>query len=151
MRNLMKLKKMWIAFAVVFLSGIIIGVVGGIFFSAYFNPGKENEKRRQGWLKMHLLRRMSDELQLDLNQRTAVEKILHDMTKSISDIHAGQRPIIKEVIDKSFADIDKILTEDQKMKFVVMQQKMAETREKYRHERDRRKRGGPRRVPPVMD
>lgn len=143
MKDLMRSKKMWIAFGVIFLSGIAIGVVGGIYYNSYyFNPAKKEDQRHQDRIKMHMLRLMSAELKLTDDQKVQVEKILGEMTKSINDIHASQMPEIKTIIDKSFAEIDKILTDEQKIKLVDMQKRMAESRKKYRQDRDRRKRGG---------
>lgn len=141
MKKPLKIKKIWIAFSIIFLSGIIIGALGGLFLSKKF--ASQNERRwRQGRVKIHLLRRMSDELQLSEDQKLSVEKILGDMTKNINDIHAKQRPVIKDIIDDSFAAIDQVLNDEQKVKFAEMQQRMAKFREKHRYDRERRNRGG---------
>jgi gas vesicle protein len=135
MKNLMKSKKMWIAFCIVFLSGIAIGVVVGMTVKR--SPAKK-ECKQQGMMKIRLLRHMSDELKLTTDQKVSVDEIITGMTDEISVLHNEQRPKIKNIIDTAFADIDKILTEDQKTKMERLKERMAKSR-RMRHNKEERK------------
>ena len=129
---------MWSAFILVFLSGIVIGVVIGIMVAHSPDQAKNNHKR-QKMVKIRILRNMSSRLNLTADQKVQVEMILDNMTKNIASIHADQRPVIKDIIKQSFDKINLILSDDQKEKLRRMYKKISENR-KRRISHDRRTR-----------
>ena len=134
----MKSKKMWIAFVLVFLSGIAIGLVAGMLVKK--TPQKRSEQKHHGMMKMRLLRHMSKELNLTSDQKKNVDTILISMTKDISAYQTEQRPKIQSIIESAFAEIDKILTVDQKTKMLKLQKRMPKFRRKH-NDRERRENG----------
>lgn len=113
-------KNLWTAFITVFISGIIIGAVSIQLFmdrkiKRYFLPEH---------IKMRILTRITDELNLSPEQRRDADKIITDMTTRIADIRRAQAPEIQSIVQSSFADISKLLDEEQKKKFVQVQQRI---------------------------
>jgi len=138
MKNLIKSKKTWIAFVVVFLSGIAIGLVVGMAVKE--TPEKKKKQKHQSMMKIRLLRHMSEKLQLTPDQKKNVDTILTAMTKNISALQTEQRPKIQSIIEDAFSEIGNILTEDQKTKMLTFQKRMSRLRRKH-HERKKRGNG----------
>ena len=122
MKNLIKLKKIWIAFIVIFFSGIAIGIVCGM---ALKHSLSKKKCRQHGIMKMRLIRHISSELKLTSDQQASVDKILSTMTEHVSALHAEQRPKIRNIIETAFDDIDKVLTEKQKIRMAELKKKMS--------------------------
>lgn len=122
MKNLMNSKKLWVAFSIVFLSGIAIGVVVGLFVKPQTSPP---ERKMPEMMKMRLFRHISEELEFTPEQQVVAQKILTKMSEDIRKFQSDQRPKIKSIIDTAFAEITKILTDDQKVKMTELQERMA--------------------------
>lgn len=84
----------------------------------------------------HIVARLDHELSLTPEQRTQVEQIVERGRARMDAVMSNVRPQMRQQIDATNAEIEKILTPEQRTKFAAMKMHM-------RHgERDRR-RGGP--------
>lgn len=113
-------KNLWTAFITVFISGIIIGAASIQLFmdrkiKRYFLPEH---------IKMRILARMTDELNLSIKQRRDADKIITDMTRRIAVIRRSQAPEIQRIVKSSFKDISELLNEEQKQKFIKLQKRI---------------------------
>ena len=113
-------KNLWTAFITVFISGIVIGAVSIQIFmdrkiKRYFLPEH---------IKMRILSRMTEELNLSPAQRRDADQIITKMTKEIAKIRRSQAPKIQSIVQSSFADVSQLLNAEQKIKLIAMQEKV---------------------------
>jgi hypothetical protein len=125
MKKLVKSKKMWLAFAIVFIAGIVIGVLSG---ALVMHRSTRNGRQMSSRFKSRMLMHMTQRLDLDVEQKEQAKTIISLMMEKIYQQQTEQRPIIKAVIDTALSDIEKILTEEQKIKFNKMKIEMAKRR-----------------------
>jgi hypothetical protein len=122
-----------IAAAVVFLAfiaGLFIGIVGDRIYVF----------RNRDRLGMHAMRSMTQrivarldrELQLTPQQHDAVTRIFEMRRQHIEAINAAVRPQIRHEIDEGNAEIEKILTPEQRAKFDKLKMRMLPRRDHMR-------------------
>ena len=117
MINLPKSKKIWGAFILVFISGIMIGAVSA--FVLHHNIVKKIRQKPEIKMKM-MMRHLDSELNLSLKQKEQITPILKEMSLRLKTIHLEQRPKIKTIIGESFAKINLLLNDEQKVKMKTM-------------------------------
>lgn len=112
-----------------FLAGVVAGV-GGEFAWLVHNRrilprpgGSRNATQR-------LVERLDRELHFDAKQRTSVTTIIESHRKNIDATWSSVRPQVEKEIDATNAEIEKLLTPDQREKFKALQAKM---RSRSRH------------------
>jgi hypothetical protein len=124
-KKMMNSKKMWLAVVTIFISGVIIGLVSGLAIN-----------RQRSFLRFPLAGRfrnritnnLTHRLELNAEQQAETEKIINAMAEQIRNYQTIQRPKIKAVIDSAMSEIEKLLTSEQREKFIAMRAKMAKHR-----------------------
>ncbi|MCF6177348.1 MAG: hypothetical protein L3J71_16465 [Victivallaceae bacterium] len=125
MKQLVKSKKMWLAFTLVFIAGIVIGVLSGVIVMHQSSrAGRPMPSRFKSIMLMHMTQRLN----LTVEQKEQVKPIIGLMMEKIHQHQTEQRPVIKAVVDTALSDIEKILTEEQQIKFNKMKFEMAKRR-----------------------
>ena len=109
--------------------GMLIGSMGAHFYLRHRYHFSLDRKDRT----VRLLKHLSRELDLSQEQRTAAEHILQQMSEKLHALYIGQFPEAERIVDESFSEIRKRLTDEQKKKFDAMQ----ELYRKRRHWRER--------------
>ena len=117
MINLPKSKKIWGAFILVFISGIMIGAISA--FIMHHHIMKKNHQKPEIKMKM-MMRHLDSELNLSSDQKEQITPILEAMSLQLKTIHLEQRPKIKSIIGDSFAKINLLLNDEQKLKMKTM-------------------------------
>jgi Spy/CpxP family protein refolding chaperone len=112
-----------IALAVVFLAGLVIGIAGDRAYLVLHGklPMRHGPSDR---MVNHLVDRLDHELKLTPAQRTSVTAILKRGRDHIDAINAGVRPQVRAQMDATSAEIEKVLTPEQRTKFVELRTKM---------------------------
>jgi Spy/CpxP family protein refolding chaperone len=106
---------------VAFLAGIVIGVAGDRFWRVRHPFGP---RRNPQMVTALILRRLDRELTLTPQQEAAVKQILTAREQRITALMSTVRPQIRQQIDAANAEIEKVLTPDQRAKFQQMQAHM---------------------------
>ena len=106
--------KLWLAVMVVFLSGLIIGGLGGMTLAKYHIK----QMIRQGPKEMHhmVLRYLNRELDLSEEQKRAVKKVMAGVQKSAVELQKQYRPQMKKMMDTALDEIRPLLTPEQQTK-----------------------------------
>ena len=120
MINLPKSKKIWGAFIVVFISGIMIGTASTFVLHHYIM--KKVPQKPEIKMKM-MMRHLDSKLNLSLKQKEQITPILDSMSLQLKTINLEQRPKINSIISDSFAKINLLLDEEQKVKMKTMKLK----------------------------
>ena len=151
MKKIINSKKMWLASIIIFISGIIIGLVSGLAIKPH-QPSFGFSSA--GRFRNRIISNITRQLALNEEQHAQTEKIINAMAEQIHSYQTEQRPKIKAVIDKSMSDIEKLLTPEQLEKFIEMRAKIAKhhsgRRERKGFEGRRYSRDGRGRVPALM-
>jgi Spy/CpxP family protein refolding chaperone len=131
----MKHKKLWSAFIIVFLAGLLIGAALGIVFEKLMHMPP---RRFQGGSpEEHIAQKIGQDLQLSEEQKTSFKNLFKPKMEELHAKHIRVRNEVSNIIDESIAQISPPLSEDQK----ILLEKMTEERD--RHFREEDKRGGP--------
>lgn len=101
---------------VAFGAGIVIGVCG----DRIWRDHHPRDHRPPGMIAALILRRLDHELNLTPQQHEAVGQILNARQQRIAALMAVVRPQIRQQIDATNAEIEKVLTPEQRMKFQQM-------------------------------
>lgn len=112
-----------IALAVVFVAGLVIGFAADRAYLVMHGrlPMRHGPGDR---MVKHLVDRLDRELKLTPAQRTSVSAILNRSRDRIDAIYGGIRPQVRAQIDATSAEIEKVLTPEQRTKFVELRAKM---------------------------
>jgi hypothetical protein len=110
-----------------FAAGMIVGVTGDrayLIHTRQYLPARAAGKS----MAKHLADRLDRELHFDPQQRAKVESILERRRQSIDTIWSSVRPQIEVEINATNAEIDKVLTDEQRPKFKSLQMRMRSNR-----------------------
>jgi len=125
MKKMINSKKMWLAVVTIFISGVIIGLVSGLAINSHRSfarfPFAGNFRNR-------ITNNLTHRLELNAEQQAETEKIINAMAEQIRHYQTIQRPKIKIVIDSAMSEIEKLLTPEQRDKFIEMRTEMAKHR-----------------------
>ena len=97
--------------AVVLVSGIVIGAVGQLMYMHY-RLARMNRLGLPG-MRIHVLERMSTNLQLDDKQKTAIVAVLAQSYEDAAKLYDKQRPELQQLTDSTVARMRNELTPDQ--------------------------------------
>jgi hypothetical protein len=115
----MKAFKLSLLIALVFLAGVMAGVVGTrIAIRHWVNTAIQRPQNFQMLLERNLRWR----LHLDARQRVEVHRILTDTRIQLRDLRQGYRPQVVAVLTNTEAQIAAVLTPEQEARFEKMQQ-----------------------------
>lgn len=100
---------------VVFAGGLVIGVIADRLWMMHHGPGPHR-------LAIHvitarILSRLDDSLKLTPQQHDEVKKILDAHAARIQAISEGVHPQIRQEVDRNNAEIERVLTPEQRQKF----------------------------------
>jgi Spy/CpxP family protein refolding chaperone len=104
-----------IVVVVAFLAGIVIGVAGDRMWRFHHPRG-----RAPHMMAALILHRLDRELNLTPQQHQAVKQILDIREQRVNALMANVRPQIRQQIDATNAEIEKLLTPEQRIKFEQM-------------------------------
>lgn len=107
------------AFAVVlvaFIAGLFVGIAGDRLYFHRMFPGRRDFASRR------IVDRLDHELHLSSQQKTAVQQIIDRHRVRIDTVI---RPQMRQELDATNAEIDKVLTPDQRAAFAKMRMHMA--------------------------
>jgi hypothetical protein len=102
---------------IAFVAGVLVGVAGDhlLFIHHVFS---------RGFVAGRIADRLDRELHLSAQQKTQVQQILDRHRKRIDVITSGVRPQVRQEIDSTNAEIEKILTPEQRAQFAKMRMRM---------------------------
>lgn len=111
------------------VAGIVLGVAGDHVYLLRAHRLLPSS-RVQGFMAKRLVERLDDELHLTAQQKTAVTQIVERHRARINAIVASTRPQIRQEVDATNGEIEKVLNPDQIAKF-----REISTRMRQRHHR----------------
>lgn len=100
---------------VAFIAGLLIGAAGDRFYLWHHGP-----RRSSGFASRRIVDRLDSELHLTAQQKTQVQQIIDTHRQRIDGIMGNVRPQIRQEIDASNAEIEKVLTPQQREQFGKM-------------------------------
>jgi Spy/CpxP family protein refolding chaperone len=112
-----------IAILVVFVAGLVIGIAGDRAWLVLHGRLSMRHGASDTMVKM-LVNRLNRELNLTPAQRTAVTAILRQSRDRIAAIDANVRPQVRAQMAATSAEIENVLTPEQRTKFVEIRKKM---------------------------
>ena len=102
---------------IAFVAGILVGVVGDHLLFIHHVFGR-------GFVAGRIVARLDRELHLTPQQKTQVQQILDRHRTRIDAVMSGVRPQVRQEIDATNAEIEKILTPEQRAQFAKMRMRM---------------------------
>lgn len=112
----------------VFILGILVGLLPGFYFSHRFPPPlppRHMDSKSRG---SFMLERLSRDLDLTEDQKTRIGKVIMDMEEKLDQHFRSVQPEVKAILDDGFSKIETELDPLQKKKFYELKKRM----EKYR-------------------
>lgn len=108
---------------VAFIAGFIVGMAGDRLY--LFHSHRLFPSRRMAEFAAHrIVDRMDHELHFTPQQKAQVQQIIDRHHVRIDALMSGVRPQIRQELDASNAEIEKILTPDQRVQFSKMRMRM---------------------------
>ena len=105
---------------VAFIAGFIVGVAGDRFYLfRHFPPRHMSE-----FVAHRIVDRMDRELHFTPQQKAQVQQIIDRHRVRIDALMSGVRPQVRQELDATNAEIEKILTPDQRVQFSKMRMRM---------------------------
>ena len=101
---------------VAFIAGLFVGIAGDRLYFHRMFPGRRDFASRR------IVDRLSSELHLSSQQKTEVQQIIDRHRVRIDTVI---RPQMRQELDAMNAEIDKVLTADQRAEFAKMRMRMA--------------------------
>ncbi len=106
--------------ALVLLLGIVIGSVGTHFFTQHrFHRFPDHKTRTE-----RLMKELSKELALSEQQAQAIRPIVNRTDERLREHFQKTRPEAEKIVQESFADVRKLLNEDQSRKLDKLREKL---------------------------
>ena len=109
------------AFVVViiaFVAGLLVGIAGDRLYFHRMFPG------RRDFGSGRIVERFNRELHLTPGQKTEVQQIVDSHRAKIESLMTNVRPEIRKELDATNAEIEKVLTPDQRTQFQKMRMRM---------------------------
>ena len=108
---------------VAFIAGLIVGIAGDRLY--LFRSHRIFPSRHMAEFAAHrIVDRLDHELHFTPQQRAQVQQILDRHRARIDKLMSGVRPQLRQEIDASNAEIDKVLTPDQRVQFSKVRMRM---------------------------
>ncbi len=113
-----------------FIAGLLIGIVGDRVYVFRFR--EHGGMRGMRSITQRIVARLDRQLQLTPQQHDAITRIFETRRQHIEAITAAVRPQIRREIDEGNAEIEKILTPEQRVKFQNMKMYLLPRRDHMR-------------------
>jgi Spy/CpxP family protein refolding chaperone len=110
---------------VAFLAGILVGVAGD---HLYLIRSGRLSPRHGRFATDRMTDRLTHELDLSPQQKTQVQQIIERHRAKIDATMANVRPQVRQELDATNAEIDKILTPEQRTKFANLRMRIGARR-----------------------
>jgi hypothetical protein len=107
---------------VVFVAGILVGVAGDHLY--LIHNGRLFPRRASHFAADRMAEHLGRELQLSPQQKTQVQQIIERHRAKIDATMSSIRPQVRQEIDATNAEIDKILNAEQKTKFAKLRMRV---------------------------
>jgi Spy/CpxP family protein refolding chaperone len=78
---------------------------------------------REFGMRRHMVDHLSDELSLSASQRTRLDSVMERQAEAFKKIREETEPKIKALLDSSRAQIDQLLTSDQRARFAKLRER----------------------------
>ena len=105
-----------------FVAGLVVGIAGDRVYLIHTRQYFPSRAGRS--MAKHLVDRLDRELHFDAAQRTRVEAILEQHRQRIDTIWSSVRPQVDKELAATNAEIDQVLTPEQRPKFKAIQMRM---------------------------
>ena len=99
---------------IAFVAGLFVGIAGDRLYFHRMFPG------RRDFGSSRIMERLNRELHLTADQKSQVQKIVDSHRTRIESIMTPVRPEIRKELDATNAEIEKVLTPDQRAQFQKM-------------------------------
>jgi Spy/CpxP family protein refolding chaperone len=114
---------------VAFIAGILVGVAGDHLY--LIHNGRLSPRHATRFSADRMAERLAGQLDLSAQQKTQVQQIIERHRAKIDATMNAVRPQVRSEIDATNAEIDAVLTPEQRTKFAAIRMKMGA------HRRDR--------------
>ena len=111
---------------VTFLAGLLVGVAGDHLY--LIHNGRLFPRRTPRFAADRMADRLNKELQLTPQQKTQVQQIIERHRAKIDALMSSVRPQVRQEVDATNAEIDRILTPEQRTKFAAMRMRIESRR-----------------------
>ena len=111
---------------VAFVAGILVGVAGDHLY--LIHSGRLFPRRASHFAADRMAEHLGRELQLTPQQKSQVQQIIEAHRAKIDAAMSSVRPQVRAEIDATNADIEKILTPDQRTKFANLRMRVGARR-----------------------
>jgi len=111
---------------VAFVAGILVGVAGDHLY--LIHSGRLFPRHASHFAADRMTEHLGRELQLSPQQKTQVQQIIEKHRAKIDETMSSVRPQVRQELDATNAEIEKILTPDQKTKFAKLRMRMGSRR-----------------------
>jgi len=108
----------FIVVIIAFVAGLFVGIAGDRLYFHHMFPG------RRDFGPGRIVERLNRELHLTSAQKTQVQQIVDSHRAQIESLMTGVRPQIRKELDATNAEIEKVLTPDQRVQFEKMRMRM---------------------------
>lgn len=112
---------------IAFIAGLLIGVVGDRLY--VFRNRERVGMRGAHFMTQRIVAHLDSELHLTSQQRDEVTRILNTRRDHIAAINGAVRPQIRREIEEANAEIEKLLTPEQRVEFEKMKIRMLPRRD----------------------
>lgn len=126
----MKTWKVIIGIGLIYILGILTGLLPGFYYRHKFPPPPLPPVRNNDHAVM-MLERLARDLDLTEKQINQSKEILRDMDEKLGRHFRTAHSGAKEIFDDSFSQIEKILDNNQKKKFHYMRERMERERSMF--------------------
>jgi len=118
--------KVWAGIVLVFLLGVLAGSLAtGIYFKHRIERFSKGERPP---IKVVLMKKLSQELDLTESQRVEIEGILDQLEATLLDLRRKHRPEVEKLFERSFGLIGEKLNSEQKKEFVEIREELRRQR-----------------------
>jgi len=115
---------------VAFIAGFFVGIAGDrlyLIHTRQFFP-----RRAADYAAHHVVSRLDRELHLTDAQKTSIQRVVDQHRVRIEAVWNNVRPQVRQEIEAANAEIDRLLTPEQRTKFQQMRMRMAPRRGGHR-------------------
>jgi len=111
---------------VAFIAGVLVGVAGDHLY--LIRSGRLSPRHSSRFAADRMAERLATQLQLTPQQKTQVQQIIERHRAKIDATMASVRPQVRAELDATNAEIDSILTPEQRTKFADLRMRMSSRR-----------------------